>query len=104
MPRLQDIVPPGDIEEGAALSTPGSSLSSDAGPRYRCEKRGKASWAVLDSRQGDALRALTPYKTDSETLLERLEASARSIAHVAAVHATPHHAPAGDRAAVPAPP
>jgi hypothetical protein len=104
MPLLQDILQSGEVEEGAAFSTPGSSLSSDAGPRYRFAKRGKASWAVLDSRQGDALLTLRKYKKGAETLIERLEASERSIAQLAAVHATPHQAHAGDRPAFPAPP
>ena len=104
MPLLRDIVQPGTGEEGAALSAPGSSPSADAGRRSRCEKRGKESWAVLDSRKGDALLALTKYKKGAETLIQRLEASERSIAQLAAVHATPHQAHAGDRPAFPAPP
>jgi hypothetical protein len=74
------------------LSAPGSSLSADAGRRSRCEKRGKALCAVLDRRTGDALRALTKEKTGAETLLQRLEASERSIAQLAAVHTTPRQA------------
>jgi hypothetical protein len=104
IPLLQDLVQPGDIKEGAARSTSGSSLSPEAGPRYRFEKRGKASWTVLDRRQGDALLALTKYKKGTETLIERLEAYERYIAHLAAVHATPHQAPTSDRSAFPAPP
>ena len=65
--------------------------------------RGKASWTVLDRRQGDALLALTKYKKGAETLVERLEAYERYIAHLAAVHATPHQVHAGDRPDFPAP-
>ena len=95
---------PGTGEEGTPLSAPGASPFSDAGRRSRFEKRGKASWAVLDRRKGDALLALTKEKKGAETLIQRLEASERSIAHLAAVHATPHRAHASDRPAFPAPP
>jgi hypothetical protein len=59
IPLLRDLVQSGTVEEQPVRSAPGSAPSSDAGPRYRCEKRGKGSWTVLDSRQGDALLALT---------------------------------------------
>jgi hypothetical protein len=52
MPLLRELVQPGMVEEGTALYVAGSSLSSDAGPHYRFEKRGKESWAVLDSHSG----------------------------------------------------
>jgi hypothetical protein len=72
-------------------------------PRYRFEKRGKESWAVLDSRQGDALLALK-YKKGAEALIERLEAYERYIAPLAAIHAMPHQTPTDGRPALPAPP
>jgi hypothetical protein len=102
MPLLRDIVQQGIVEEGAALSASGPSPSSDAGARYRCEKRGKESWAVLDSRKGDALLALTKYKKGAESLIERLEAYERYIAHMTAVDATPQQARADGRPALPA--
>ena len=104
MPLVRDIVQPGTGEEGAPLSALGASPSADAGRRSRFEKRGKASWAVLDSRKGDALLALTKEKKGAETPSQRLEASECSIAQLAAVHATPHQAYASDRPAFPAPP
>jgi hypothetical protein len=104
IPLLQEIVQAAKVEEGTTLYSFGSCLSSDAGPRYRFEKRGKESWAALDSRQGDALLALTKYKKGAESLIERLEAYERYIAHLAATHATPHQLPPGARPALPAPP
>jgi len=92
MPLLRDIVQPGTGEEGALLSAPGSSPSADADRRSRCAKRGKVSWAVRDSRKGDALLALTKEKKGAETLIQRLAASERSIAQLAAVHTTPRQA------------
>jgi hypothetical protein len=59
---------------------------------------------VLDSRQGDALLALTKYKKGAESLIERLEAYERYIAQMAAVHAAPQQAHTGGRAVLPAPP
>ena len=59
MPLLRDIVQPEKVEEGTALYASGPSPSADAGARYRCEKRGKESWAMWDSRKGDVLLALT---------------------------------------------
>jgi len=47
---------------------------------------------VLDSRKGDALLALTKYKKGAESLIERLEAYERSIAHMAIINATPQQA------------
>jgi hypothetical protein len=104
MPLLRDLVQPGTVEEGAARYAPGSALSSDTSPRYRFEKRGKESWAVVDSRKGNALLALTKYKKGAESLIERLEAYERYIAQLAATHATPHQVRPGDRPALPPPP
>jgi hypothetical protein len=104
LPLLQDLMQSGTVEEGTALYAPGSSPSSEAGPRYRFEKRGKESWAVLDSRKGDALLALTKYKKGAESLIERLEAYERYIAHMAVVNTSPQQARAAGRPAVPAPP
>jgi hypothetical protein len=104
MPLLRDILQPGKVEEGTALYASAPSPSADADPRYRFEKRGKESWAVLDRRRGDVLLALTKYKKGAEALIERLEAYERYIAHLAAVHATLNQAHAGDRPAFPAPP
>ena len=104
MPLLRDIVQPGKVEEGTARYASGPSPSADAGSRYRCEKRGKESWAVLDSRQGDALLALVKYKKGAASLIERLEAYERYIAHMAGVDATPQQARADGRPALPAPP
>jgi hypothetical protein len=59
---------------------------------------------VLDSRKGDALLALTKYKKGAESLIERLEAYERTIAHMAVVNATPRQACVDRRPAVPAPP
>jgi hypothetical protein len=98
---LQDIVQSGTVEEGAIRYTPGAVPSSDAHPRYRFEKRGKESWAVLDSCQGDALLALTKYKKGAEALVEWLEAYERFIAQLP--HATLHQARASDRPAFLAP-
>ena len=53
---------------------------------------GGVSWAVRDSRKGDALLALTKEKQGAASLRERLEADARSIAHLAVVITIPHHA------------
>jgi hypothetical protein len=97
MPLLQDLLQPGKVEEGTALYASGPSPSADAGSRYRFEKRGKESWAVLDSRKGDALLVLTKYKKGAEALIERLEAYERYIAHMAVVNAD-------GRPALPAPP
>jgi hypothetical protein len=80
MPLLRDIVQLRNVEEGTALYAASPSPSADAGARYRFEKRGKESWAVLDSRKGDALLALTKYKKGAEALIERLEAYERYIA------------------------
>jgi hypothetical protein len=104
MPLLRDILQPGKVEDGAALYASGPSPSAEGGSRYRFEKRGKESWAVLDSHKGDALLALTKYKKGAEALIERLEAYERYIAQLATIHATPHQAHAGDRPALPAPP
>ena len=101
---LRDLVQPGKVEEGTALYASGSSPSADAGPRYRFEKRGKESWAVLDGRQGDALLALTKYKKGAESLIERLEAYERYIAQLAVANATPQQAHAGGGPTLPAPP
>jgi hypothetical protein len=62
MPLLQELVQPEEIHEAAQPYTPASNPSPEAGPRYRFEKRGRQSWAVPDSREGDALPALTKYK------------------------------------------
>ena len=59
---------------------------------------------MLDSRQGDALLALTKYKKGAGSLIERREAYERSIAHMAVVNATPQQAQADGRLAFPAPP
>ena len=104
MPLLRDIVQPEKVEEGTALYASGPSPSADAGSRYRFEKRGKESWAVLDSRKGDALLALTKYKKGAESLIERLEAYERYISQLAAIHATSDQACADGRPALPAPP
>ena len=104
MPLLRDIVHPEKVEEGTALYASGPSPSADAGSRYRFEKRGKESWAVLDSRKGDALLALTKYKKGAESLIERLEAYERYISQLAAIHATSDQACADGRPALPAPP
>jgi hypothetical protein len=104
MPLLRDIVQPEQVEEGAALYAASPSPSADAGARYRFEKQGKESWAVLDSRKGDALLALTKYKKGAESLIERLEAYERYIAHMAVVNASPQQARADGRPAFPAPP
>src|SRR5262249_48379143 len=58
-------------------------------PTIDAKSGGKESWAVLDTREGDALLALTKDTKGAETLLERLEASERSSAHMAVVNATP---------------
>jgi hypothetical protein len=47
---------------------------------------------VRDRRKGDALLALTKEKKGAASLLERLEADERSIAHLAVVTTIPHHA------------
>jgi hypothetical protein len=104
MPLLRDIVQPGKVEEGTPLYASGPLASPDTGSRYRFEKRGKESWAVLDSRQGDALLALTKYKKGAESLIERLEAYERYIAQMAVVNTTPQQAPADGRPSLPAPP
>jgi hypothetical protein len=104
LPLLRDIVQAGVVEEGAVGYAPSSSSSSDADPRYRFEKQGKESWAVLDSRQGDALLALVKYKKGAEALIERLEAYERYIAHMAVVNVSPQQARADGRPAFPAPP
>jgi hypothetical protein len=104
LPLLQDIIQAGTVEEGAGGYALGSVPSSNTGPRYRFEKRGKESWAVLDSRQGDALLALTKYKKGAAALIERLEAYECAIAHLAAAQATPHQLRPGESSAVPAPP
>ena len=103
MPMLRDIVQPGKVEEGTALYASGPSPSADASPRYRFEKRGKESWAVLDSRKGDVLLALTKYKKGAEALIERLEAYERCIAYLFAP-ATPRQLQPDERPALPAPP
>jgi hypothetical protein len=77
MPLLRDIVQPGKVEEGAARYASGPVPSTDAGPRYRFEKRGKESWAVLDGYAGDALVVLTKYKKGAQAVIERLEAYER---------------------------
>jgi hypothetical protein len=82
MPLLRDIVQPGQVEEGAARYAPGSSPSSDAGPRYRFEKRGKESWAVLDCSADDSLVVLTKYKKGAQAVMERLEAYEQRIAEL----------------------
>jgi hypothetical protein len=64
---------------------------------------GKEFWAVLDSRQGDALLALVKYKKGAAALIERLEAYERAISHLAAIHAMPHQSGTGKSPAVPAP-
>ena len=79
MSLLRDIVQPGKVEEGTALYASGSSPPADAGSRYRFEKRGKESWAVLDSRKGDALLALTKYKKGAESLMDQRAHLRRSI-------------------------
>jgi hypothetical protein len=104
MPLLRDLVQPGKVEEGSALYVSGPSPSADAGPRYRFEKQGKESWAVLDGRKGDALLALTKYKKGTESLIERLEAYERYIAHMTVVDAAPQQAHADGRPTLPAPP
>jgi hypothetical protein len=104
MPLLRDIVQLGKVEEGSALYAPSSLPFSDTGPRYRFEKWGKESWAVLDSRKGDVLLALVKYKKGAESLIERLEAYERCIAHMAVVNASPQPARAAGRPAIPAPP
>jgi hypothetical protein len=95
IPLLQDIIQAGTVEEGAGDYALGSVPSSNTGPRYRFEKRGKASWALL---------ALTKYKKGAATLIERLEAYERAMAHLAAIQATPHQLQPGESSAVPAPP
>jgi hypothetical protein len=103
LPLLQDIIQSETVEEGAGDYALGAVPSSNTGPRYRFEKRGKESWAVLDSRQGDALLALTKYKKGAAALIERLEAYERAMALLAA-QATPHQLQPGERPALPAPP
>jgi hypothetical protein len=58
MPLLRDIVQPEKVEEGTALSASGPAPSADAGARYRFE---------------------TKDKKGAESLMERLQASERSI-------------------------
>jgi hypothetical protein len=99
MPLLRDIVQPETVEEETALSASGPSPSADAGARSRCEKREKGFWAVLDSRKGEVLLALTKEKKGTASLLERLEAYERSIAHMAIINATPQQAHADGRSA-----
>ena len=103
MPLLRDIIQPGAVEEGAGGYALGAVPSSNTGPRYRFEKRGKESWAVLDSRQEDALLALTKYKKGAAALSERLEAYEHAMVHLAA-QAMPHQLQPGERPALPAPP
>jgi hypothetical protein len=59
---------------------------------------------LLDSRKGDALLALMKYKKGAESLIARLEAYERSIAHMAVVNASPQQARADGRPAFLAPP
>ncbi len=92
MPLWRDIVQPEKAEAETALSASGPSPSAAAGARSRCAKRGRESWAVRDSRKGDALLALTKEKKGAASLLERLEADERSIAHLAVVTTIPNHA------------
>ena len=66
-------------------------------PTIDSKSGGKESWAVLDTREGDALLALTKYTIGVETLLERLEASECSSAYMAVVNATPQQARADAR-------
>jgi hypothetical protein len=82
MPLLRDIVQSGTVEEGTALYASGPAPSDDAGPRYRFEKRGKESWAVLDGYAGDSLVVLTNYKKGAQAVMERLEAYERRIAEL----------------------
>ena len=104
MPLLQDIIQAGTVEEGAVGYAPSAFPSSEASPRYRFEKRGKESWAVLDSRQGDALLALVKYKKGAAALTERLEAYEYAIAHLAAAQASPHQLRLGENSSLPTPP
>jgi hypothetical protein len=62
MPLLQEIVQPDAIAEAAQPYAFPTTLPDHTSPRYRFEKRGRESWAVLDSREGDALLALVKYK------------------------------------------
>jgi hypothetical protein len=101
---LQNIIQGGTVEEGAGGYALSSLPSSNTDPRYRFEKRGKESWAVLDSHQGEALLALVKYKKGAEALIERLEAYERYIASLAAVHAKPHQTTTDGRPALQAPP
>jgi hypothetical protein len=105
MPLLQEIVQPAsvkpeprlgerrpaDVREAAPTYTPAATLSPEAGPRYRFEKQGREAWAVLDTRKGDALLALTKYKRGTETLIERLEAYERCIAQSAPMRRSACH-------------
>jgi hypothetical protein len=101
MPVLQEIVQPDAIGEPYM---PASNPSPEADPRDRFEKRGRGSWAVLDSRQGDALLALVKYKKGTESLITCLEAYERCIAQLIRLHATPPPVCAGGRPALPSPP
>jgi hypothetical protein len=101
---LRDIVQPEKVEEETALDASGPSPSADAGARSRGAKRGRESWAMRDSRKGDALLALTKYKKGAESLRERLEAYERSVAHIVVVTTIPHQARVDGRPACPAPP
>lgn len=49
MPVLEEIVQPETISE----DTPSYPLASANGHRYRFEKRGRETWAVLDDQDGD---------------------------------------------------
>jgi hypothetical protein len=62
MPLWRDIVQPEKAEAETALSASGPSPSAAAGARSRYAKRGRESWAVRDSRKGDAFLALTKEK------------------------------------------
>jgi hypothetical protein len=104
MPVLQEIVQPDAIAEAAQPYASAPTLIPDASPRYRFEKRGRESWAVLDSREGDALLALVKYKKGAQALIERLEAYERCIAQLTCLHATAPQVRADGRPALPSPP
>ena len=68
------------------------------------EKRGRASWAALDSREGDALLALVTYKKDAEALIERLRAYEHCLAQLMRLYAASSQVRADGRPALPSPP
>jgi hypothetical protein len=81
LPLLEQIVRPAEeIREATQPYTPASHLPPESAPRYRFEKCGRESWAVLDSQAGDALVVLGRYKKGAASLVELLEDYERRLA------------------------